>query len=399
VSGKLTIVVPALNEEQSIASIVERCLAAAPRIQAGCGIDEVQVVVVSDGSTDRTAEIAKGYEPKIRVVVFEKNRGYGAAIKEGWRVAGGDYLAFLDADGTCDPEQFVAMCGKAREGFDVVLGNRLHAGSKMPAIRRFGNRLFALLLGYLAQKSVGDTASGMRVIRRPALRYLYPLPDGMHFTPAISAVSLVHEDLTIAEIEMPYREREGRSKLRLFRDGLRFLGAILAAVVLFRPRRITLPVMGLLLAVALAFAWSPVALYAREHRIDETGHIHQLLVVTLLGALASLLFGATYVAEHVIAAGHLRLDRYEAGRDRLVSRTTFRALLALSGVLCVGTILFASGLLEHGRFAIADTHWSRFVLAMLATVVFAELLVTALVIRFVRGLDAKLRAFHGSEEA
>jgi hypothetical protein len=399
VPAKLTIVIPALNEEQSIAAIVERCLAAAPTIRAECGVDEVEIVVVSDGSTDRTAEIARGFEPRIRLVVFPRNRGYGAAIKEGWRVGGGDLLAFLDADGTCDPLHFVPMCRKSLEGFDVVLGNRLHAGSRMPAVRRFGNRLFALLLGYLSQKKVGDTASGMRVIRREALRYLYPLPDGMHFTPAISAVSLVHEDLRIAEIEMPYEEREGRSKLRLFRDGLRFLGAIFAAVVLFRPRRLTLPAMAALVVAAAAFAAGPVSLYARERRIDETGHVHQLLFTTLLAALAAMLFCATYVAEHVIAAGHLRLDRYEAGRDRLVARTTFRALLVLSGAACIAAILFASGLLDRGRLDFTATHWSRFVLALLATVVFGELLVTALLIRFVRGLDRKLRAFHEGADA
>lgn len=393
VPGQLTIVIPALNEEQSIASTVERCLEAAPGIRAKCGIDAVAVVVVSDGSTDRTAEIARGFEPRIRVVVFEKNRGYGAAIKEGWRAAGGDYLAFLDADGTCDPNHFVPMCAKAREGVDVVLGNRMHAGSKMPAIRRFGNRLFAGLLGYLAQKKVGDTASGMRVIRREALRYLYPLPDGMHFTPAISAVSLVHEQLSIAEIEMPYMEREGRSKLRVFRDGMRFLGAIFAAVILFRPRRVAVPLMSLLVLVALGLAAGPVLLYLSEHRIEEH-HIHRLLVVTLLGALASMAFCATYLAEHMIAAGHLRLDRYEAGSDRLVSRTTFRLLLALAGTACVASIVFASGITVLGRVSFHEVHWSRFVLAMLTSVVFAELLITALLLRFVRALDRKLQAFH-----
>jgi hypothetical protein len=112
-----------------------------------------------------------------------------------------------------------------------------------------------------------------------------------------------------------------------------------------------------------------------------------------------MLFCATYLAEHVIAAGHLRLDRYESGRDRLVSRSVFRALLVGSGAACVGAILFASGVFEHGSFAFTETHWSRFVLAMLSTVILAQLVVTALLLRFVRGLDRKLQAFHRSEGA
>lgn len=391
----LTIVIPALNEEQSIASIVERCLAEAPRIVEKCGLAEVRIVVVSDGSTDRTPEIARAFEPRIRVVVFERNRGYGAAIKEGWRVAGGDLLGFLDADGTCDPAYFAPMCEKAMSGTDVVLGNRLHGDSKMPLVRRVGNRLFATLLGYLSQEKVGDTASGMRVVRKEALRLLYPLPDGLHFTPAMSALCLVHEDLSIAEIDMTYREREGRSKLRIWRDGFRFLGTILAAAVIFRPRRLAAPALWLLVAASCALAWNPVTMYVRERRIEES-HIHQLLLISLMGALGAMLFSATYLMEHLTAAGHLRLARYEASKDRIVSRTTFRAMVVAAGVACLGAVAFAApGLVEYVRTGHTDVHWSRFVLAALTTVIFAQLATTALLLRFVRALDRKLTAFHG----
>lgn len=392
---KLTIVIPALDEEQSIASIVERCLAQRQALRDACGLREVEVVVVSDGSTDRTAEIARGYEPEIRVVVFERNRGYGAAIKTGWEVSGGDLLAFLDADGTCDPAYLIPMCKKAMAGTDVVLGNRLHEGSAMPLVRRIGNRLFAWLLGYLSQEHVGDTASGMRVVRREALRFLYPLPDGLHFTPAMSAVCLVHEDLSIAEIEMPYREREGRSKLRVLRDGFRFLGTILAAAMIFRPRRLVMPVLLVLVAASVLLGWEPVVMYARERRIEEA-HIHQLLLITVLGAIGAALFSATYVAEHMTQAGHLRLARDPDGRERIVSRRTFRGMVVLSGLFCLGTALFASpGLVEYVATGGTEVHWSRFVLAMLAAVIFTQLAVTALLVRFVRALDAKLCAFHG----
>ena len=97
---KLTIVIPALNEEQAIGSIIERCLAARPAIVAHSPVDEVQIIVVSDGSTDRTARIAAGYED-ISVIVFERNRGYGAAIKKGFQEGSGELVGFLDADGTC----------------------------------------------------------------------------------------------------------------------------------------------------------------------------------------------------------------------------------------------------------------------------------------------------------
>src|SRR3974377_1124060 len=109
-SMKLHFVIPAYNEEQSIASIIERSLAARQTIIANSPVDEVEISVVSDGSTDRTVNIAQRYTDQIKLIVFEKNRGYGAAIKEGWRQSDADFLGFLDADGTCDPNFFATLC-------------------------------------------------------------------------------------------------------------------------------------------------------------------------------------------------------------------------------------------------------------------------------------------------
>ncbi len=124
----------------------------------------------------------------MKVIVFRENRGYGAAIKEGWRIGRGTLLGFLDADGTCDPRYFASMCETAlTEDADIVLGSRLGPNSKMPKVRRLGNRIYAFLLGLLCGRAITDTASGMRVVRRRSLKYLYPLPDGLHFTPSMSA--------------------------------------------------------------------------------------------------------------------------------------------------------------------------------------------------------------------
>src|SRR3954453_2037528 len=98
---KLTVVIPALNEEGAIASTISRCLAAREEIKLATDVD-VEIIVVSDGSTDRTVEIASEFDA-VDLIVFEKNRGYGAAIKEGFAKGSGELVGFLDADGTCDP--------------------------------------------------------------------------------------------------------------------------------------------------------------------------------------------------------------------------------------------------------------------------------------------------------
>ena len=143
---KLMIAIPALNEEDSIESIIERSLAAREHIRANSPVTEVEIIVISDGSTDRTVERASKYKDSIRLIVFPKNRGYGAAIKEAWVQSDGELVGFLDADGTCDPKFFAFLCQALIAGNkDVVLGCRLNPQSEMPRIRRLGNKLFALL--------------------------------------------------------------------------------------------------------------------------------------------------------------------------------------------------------------------------------------------------------------
>ena len=253
----LSIVIPALNEEESIGSTIQRCLDAREHIRRVGRVDDIQIVVVSDGSTDRTAEIARSFADRdsaVRVIVFEQNRGYGAAIKEGFARSSGELVAFLDADGTCDPTVFADLCSTVQqEDAAVALGSRMGPDTQMPRVRRLGNNLYALLLGSLSGQAVSDTASGMRVIRRDALGRLYPLPDGLHFTPAMSARAVMSH-LRIVEVPMPYAERVGESKLRVLRDGVRFLLAISDASLLYQPGRIFR--LGALFCVVAAMFWA-----------------------------------------------------------------------------------------------------------------------------------------------
>ena len=100
---KLEIVIPAFNEEQSIKSIVQRCIDSKIHIIKETKVKEVSITVVSDGSTDNTVKHAKKFGEMIKLIEFKENKGYGAAIKKGWKDSNADLLSFLDADGTCDP--------------------------------------------------------------------------------------------------------------------------------------------------------------------------------------------------------------------------------------------------------------------------------------------------------
>jgi hypothetical protein len=241
----ISIIIPALNEEQSIADIIERVLATATALQVE-GIHWLEVIVVDDGSRDDTAARVERYVSSdlsvaskgVRLVQHHENRGYGAALKTGLARADGDLIAFLDADGTYPPEYLPQLCREISAGADVVIGSRMAgAASEMPFTRRVGNLLFASLISLLGDQRVRDSASGMRVIRRSALPYLYPLPNGLNFTPIMS-LRAIHEGLSLVEVPVPYRERVGRSKLRIIRDGLRYTQSILWTALGYNPVRV-----------------------------------------------------------------------------------------------------------------------------------------------------------------
>jgi glycosyltransferase involved in cell wall biosynthesis len=232
----LSVVIPAYNEENGIAEIACRVLSVGPDLKKA-GIDQLELLVVDDGSKDRTAEVASAIDG-VKLIRHPRNRGYGAALKTGFSKASGDLIGFLDADGTYPPEYFPQLCLAAMNGTDLVIGSRM-AGedSKMPLTRRIGNLFFATLLSLLGRQKVTDSASGMRVFKREILEQIYPLPDGLNLTPVMSTRAL-HEGISIGEVPIPYSERVGRSKLSVVRDGRIFLQSMVWTALSYNPVRI-----------------------------------------------------------------------------------------------------------------------------------------------------------------
>jgi hypothetical protein len=327
-------VIPVLDEEAAVGATVARVLAAcagaaagpagagpggAPGEAGGRGPDpppgaerdgaadrepgDVEVIVVDDGSRDRSPQIV-GAIAGVRLIRHPATRGYGAALKTGIASARGDLIAFLDADGTYPPEALPALVRAARNGADLVVGSRMSgAPSEMPPARRLGNRLFAWLLSGLGTQPVRDGTSGMRVVRRQALPRLYPLPDGLHFTPIMS-LRAMHEGLRLVEVPIPYGDRAGRSKLSVVRDGLRYLRAILWTALGYAPGRL----LGLAGVAGMALAG---------------------VVGLALGGLR--LGGVTRLGPGGVAAVYLALVAGAAGASLLGFATTFGYLVRLGG--------------------------------------------------------------------
>lgn len=232
----LSVVIPAFNEENGIEEIACRVLAVGPDLKKA-GVDQLELLVVDDGSKDRTAEVASQIEG-VTLIRHPKNKGYGAALKTGFSKARGELIGFLDADGTYPPEYFPQLCIAALNGTELVIGSRMAgADSQMPMTRRIGNFFFANLLTMLGRQKVTDSASGMRVFKREILEQIYPLPDGLNLTPVMSTRAL-HEGVKIGEIPIPYSERVGRSKLSVVRDGRLFLQSMVWTALSYNPVRI-----------------------------------------------------------------------------------------------------------------------------------------------------------------
>jgi len=279
----LSVVIPAYNEEHGIAEIATRVLSVEPDLKKA-GVDQLELLVVDDGSKDRTAEVASRI-PGVKLISHPQNKGYGAALKTGFSKAKGELIGFLDADGTYPPEYFPQLCLASLNGTDLVIGSRMTGeDSKMPITRRIGNFFFANLLTLLSRQKVTDSASGMRVFKREILEQIYPLPDGLNLTPVMSTRAL-HEGIIIGEVPIPYSERVGRSKLSVFHDGRVFLQSMVWTALSYNPVRI-LGLLGLggLGAAVLVFL---VLIFMRLNGITSLGPWGVVaLFVALISAVA-----------------------------------------------------------------------------------------------------------------
>lgn len=223
----ISVVLPCLNEEQTIV----HCVRQAQEAFARAGI-RGEVIVVDNASDDRSAELAISAGAR---VVYEPDRGYGNACRKGLQETGGRYIVIADADGTYDLSLLQRFVEPLQQGYDLVLGTRLQGEIQPGAMpwlhRHIGVPLLTSLLNRVAGTRVSDAHCGMRALTRPALTWLDLKAGGMEFASEL-ILKGAEAGLKITEVAIPYLPRQGVSKLHRLRDGWRHLRLLFSSRLL-----------------------------------------------------------------------------------------------------------------------------------------------------------------------
>lgn len=283
---KVSIIIPAFNERAAIGGLVQTIRKHVP---------DCEIIVVDDASTDGTAEAAK--HAGAYVVSHPYNIGNGAAVKTGIRHATGDKIVLMDGDGQHDPADIPRLL-EASENFDMVVGARspqTHAN----IFRRCANSFYNVLASYITQVSIKDLTSGFRVMDREIVtRYLYLLPNSFSY-PTTITLAYLRSGRSMCYLPISAGKRLGKSKIRPFRDGLKFLLIIIKIATLFSPLLIFLPVSFLFFLLGLAN-------YAYKFFIDH--RFTNMSVLLLITAIIVFMMGL--ISEQIT---QLRYDRIENG--------------------------------------------------------------------------------------
>jgi glycosyltransferase involved in cell wall biosynthesis len=275
--SSVSVVIPAYNESASIADVVSVLRSAAAWRE---------IIVVDDGSTDATGDRATS--AGATVVRHPYNKGNGASVKSGIRRATGEYVLIVDADGQHPPEDALRLVSKLGV-YDLVVGAR-SLETQATETRRWGNGALNGLASYLTGRRIPDLTSGFRAATISGLReFLHLLPNGFS-TPTTTTLAFIKAGYNVTFEPIHARQRSGHSKIRLARDGTKFLVIIFKIVTLFSPMRIFLPISAVSFALGVGYAlWT----------IAKQSHVTNSSVLLILFAVVVFLVGL--VSEQISA--------------------------------------------------------------------------------------------------
>jgi glycosyltransferase involved in cell wall biosynthesis len=280
-SVALSIVIPAKNEAASIADVVASARSEYP---------EAEIIVVDDGSTDATAELAEA--AGATVLRHPESLGNGAAVKSGARAAKGEILALMDGDGQHDPRELGKLLARLDEGYQMAVGAR-DSGSHASVGRWFANGLYNEIASRLTGRRVHDLTSGFRAVRASMFKqFLYLLPNGFSY-PTTITMAFLRSGYPVCFEPITAAERSGKSHIRPIRDGIRFLVIIFKIATLYSPLKIFIPTSALFFAIGLGYyAYT----YFTEGRFTNMSMlvISASVIIFLIGLISEQITALTY---------------------------------------------------------------------------------------------------------
>lgn len=287
-SIELSIIIPVFNEAENLAKLLGKI--------RSLQLPGAEIIVVDDGSTDGSAEIAMS--AGANVVRHPYNIGNGAAVKSGMRAAAGKFILLMDGDGQHQPEDIPKLLAEATN-YHMVVGARAK-GSKLRFHRYVANGVYNLLASYVTRFKVQDLTSGFRLLaRREALRYIDLLPNTFSY-PTTLTLAFLRSGLTVKYVPIQTLYRAGQSKISLITDGIRFLLIITKIATLFSPFRVFLP-------VSLFFFLAGLGNYA--HTYFTQGRFTNMSVFALTTSVIIFMLGL--ISEQIAL---LRMERQQSGR-------------------------------------------------------------------------------------
>ncbi len=276
----VSIVIPAFNEEKSLARVVED-------VQKVCHDQniEFEIIVVDDGSTDQTGQAVEG--KSVQVLRHPENRGYGASIKTGVLAARYPWILITDADGTYPVSEIPKLMENV-DHYDMVVGSRTGEDVNIPMLRKPAKWLLNQLANFMVNARIPDLNSGFRLFRKNSfLRFLNIYPPGFSLTTTMT-LALLSNNHAVKYVTVNYYKRQGRSKIRPLRDTYHFFLLVVRTIMYFDPIRIFMPVALILFLTGILFtAWE---IYVFQNiTTAATIVLFAALQTAILGLLADLI--------------------------------------------------------------------------------------------------------------